>query len=188
MKQKHPDIDIDVADRDTLLNNIKHIRAWGEKDGIHKVGIYAQNIPYNPRLDTSYLDFSKEAPKYGYFKFDILNNSIYEKVRDDDHLQEMMKEPDWSWFEDRKTLMGLSQLSNHVKLVKDMKPTSVMQLAMVLAMIRPAKKNLVGLSWEEIEKEIWVKPYNGQYYYQMAHAVSYSMSIVVQVNIMKENE
>ena len=35
---------------------------------------------------------------------------------------------------------------------------------MILAMIRPGKRHLVGKSWEEIEKEVWIKGDNDTYF------------------------
>ena len=65
------------------------------------------------------------------------------------------------------------------------KPTSVEQLAMILAIIRPGKKYLVGKSWDEIAKEVWEKPTEG-YYFKHSHAVAYAVAIVVQMNLICE--
>jgi predicted acetyltransferase len=69
-----------------------------------------------------------------------------------------------------------------------MKPTSVEKLAAVLAVIRPAKRYLLDKSWEEVMKEVWIKPDGDEYYFKKAHAHAYALAIVLQLNMMvKEN-
>ena len=179
------DIDVDVADRDSLLRHIKHIRAYGNKDGVHKVGIYIQDIPYNPILDASVVDF-KDAGELGFFKFDILNNSIYEGIEDEDHLDRLTADPVWSWFEDKELVKQLAHVHDYSDMVATMKPQSVEQLAMVLALIRPAKNYLIGRTWEQIEIDIWSKPADGGYYFKKAHAIAFAVSIIVQLNRINE--
>jgi hypothetical protein len=67
-----------------------------------------------------------------------------------------------------------------------MKPTSILQLAAVLAMIRPAKRHLIGESWTTVMETIWTKPEDGEYYFKKAHAVAYAMAVVVQMNLICE--
>lgn len=187
MKIAHTDIDIDVANRDALLQYVKHTRAYGEKDGVHKVGIYAQGIPYNPKLDAAAVEF-KEAEEYGFFKFDIINNSVYDNVKDDAHLERAMREPDWSLLEDKQIVEQLVHIHDYASLVGTMKPSTVEELAMVLALIRPAKNYLIGKSWGDIRADIWVKPVDGGYYFKKAHAIAFAVSIVVQLNILVHND
>jgi len=52
--------------------------------------------------------------------------------------------------------------------------------------IRPAKRHLLGKSWEDILKEVWTKPTTDEYYFKKAHAVAYAMAIVVQMNLICE--
>jgi hypothetical protein len=68
-----------------------------------------------------------------------------------------------------------------------MKPGSIEQLAAVLAMIRPAKRYLIGKDWTTVMTEIWTKPENDEYYFKKAHAVAYAAAIVVQMNLICEN-
>jgi DNA polymerase III alpha subunit len=67
-----------------------------------------------------------------------------------------------------------------------MKPNSIEKLAAILAMIRPAKKHLVGKSWEEVMTEVWVKPTNDDYYFKKSHAIAYATAVVVQMNLICE--
>jgi hypothetical protein len=67
-----------------------------------------------------------------------------------------------------------------------MKPTSILQLAAVLAMIRPAKRHLIGTDWTTVMMTIWTKPEDGEYYFKKAHAIAYAMAIAVQMNLICE--
>jgi len=53
-------------------------------------------------------------------------------------------------------------------------------------MIRPAKRNLIGMDWTTVMTTIWTKPEDGEYYFKKAHAVAYAMAIVVQMNLICE--
>jgi hypothetical protein len=66
------------------------------------------------------------------------------------------------------------------------KPTTVEQLAMILAIIRPGKKHLMGKPFDEIEKTVWVKPTGDEYYFKKAHAIAFATAIVVQLNRLVE--
>jgi hypothetical protein len=67
-----------------------------------------------------------------------------------------------------------------------MKPTSIEELAMVLAVIRPAKRHLIGLDWVEVKKEVWQRPAGNEYYFKKSHAHAYAAAIVVQMNLICE--
>ena len=67
-----------------------------------------------------------------------------------------------------------------------MVPQSIEQLAAVLAMIRPAKRYLIGKDWNTVMGEVWLKPENDEYYFKKAHAVAYAVAIVVQMNLICE--
>jgi hypothetical protein len=185
-----PDIDIDFADRTQVLNLIKHVPAAITDNGSfkkHNTGVYCQPIPYNPLTNTANLDY-KKAEERGYFKIDFLNVSVYKDVKDEDHLLELMnKEPLWNLLLEDEFVNLLFHLNGHGDVLRKTCPTSVEQLAAVLAMIRPAKRYLIGSDWETITKEVWTKPTTEEYFFKKAHAVAYAMAIIVQMNLICEN-
>jgi DNA polymerase III alpha subunit len=67
-----------------------------------------------------------------------------------------------------------------------MKPQSIEQLAAVLAIIRPAKRHLLGKKWDTVMKEVWLKPTDDSYYFKKAHAIAYAHAIVVHMNLICE--
>ena len=182
-----PDIDIDFADRDIILNKIQHRVAKLDTGKKHNTGVYATEIPHNPIDNLSTIEH-KTAEERGYFKLDFLNVSIYKDVKDEAHLQELMeREPIWELLEHKDFVEKVFHLNGHDGLLKQLKPTSVDQLAATLAIIRPAKRHLANETWQTIMKEVWTKPTNGEYYFKKAHAVSYAMACVVHMNLICED-
>ena len=181
-----PDIDIDFADRDVVLEKIKHRVARLDTGKKHNTGVYVTECPHNPIDNLSTIDY-KTAENRGYFKLDFLNVSIYKDVKDEAHLKELMeKEPLWELLEQKDFVDLVFHLSGHDSLLKQLKPTSVSQLAATLAIIRPAKRHLANKDWQTIMKEVWIKPTNGEYYFKKAHAMSYAMACVVHMNLLCE--
>lgn len=189
MMHKNPDIDIDFADRSKALEKFKYITASINDNSTfkkHNTGVYCTSVPYNPLTGLSTIDY-KEAEERGYFKIDLLNVSVYEGVKDRAHLKQLMEtEPLWDLLEQDDFTNLLFHVNGHGYLMRQMKPSSIEELAMCLALIRPAKKHLLGKTWTEIGAEIWTKPENGDYYFKKAHAVAYAHVIVVQMNLICE--
>ena len=180
------DIDIDFADRDVILSQLKHRVAKLDSGKKHNTGVYVTEIPHNPVDNLSTIEH-KAAEQRGYFKLDFLNVSIYKDVKSNQHLQQLMEqEPLWELLQHEEFVDQLFHLNGHTDVLKKTCPTSVEQLAAVLAMIRPAKRHLVGESWDTVMKEVWLKPENDAYYFKKAHAVSYAMAVVVHMNLLCE--
>lgn len=181
------DVDIDVADRDEILSGLRHVDASIIKDvkRKHNVGVYFQSIPYNPLDNLSNIDY-KEAEEMGYQKIDILNNSIYENVKSEEHLEQLVNtEPTWELFEHKAIVEKLFHIGNYASLVTRLKPKNVEELAMILAIIRPAKAHLQKENWDRIKQEVWKNVDEG-YAFKRSHSYSYSVAIVVQLNLMLE--
>jgi len=182
-----PDIDIDFGDRDILLSHIQHRVAKLDSGKKHNTGVYATEIPHNPVDKLSTIEH-KAADDRGYFKLDFLNVSIYKDVKNEQHLTELMERtPLWQLLEHKDFVDKVFHLSGHDKLLQQLKPTSVEQLAATLAIIRPAKRHLANQSWDEISKEVWIKPTNGDYFFEKAHAFAYAMSVIVHMNLICES-
>lgn len=186
---KIPDIDIDMNTRDCILQAIDHIPASIIKnDQIekHKVGVYFQNIPTEEVSGYSSLDY-KHAEELGYFKIDFLNNNIYTEVKNEKHLDDLLgMEPVWELLDNKEICDSLVHINGHYDIVKRIKPQSIEDLAIVLALIRPAKRHLVSKDINFIKKNVWVKPTDGSYYFSRAHSIAYASSIVVQMNLLLE--
>ena len=181
-----PDIDIDFADRTKILEKLKHRVAKLGTGKKHNTGIYATEIPHNPIDLLSTIDHDT-AEDRGYFKLDFLNVSIYTEVENEAHLNALMeKEPLWQLLEHEDFSEKVFHLNGHSELLKVLKPSSVLELAATVAIIRPAKRHLANKTWKEIHEQVWIKPTDGAYYFKKAHAVAYAHAIVVHMNLLCE--
>jgi hypothetical protein len=181
------DIDIDFADRSEILRHIKHIPAAMRKVNPirkHATGVYVSDIPYDALNDMANLDY-KEAEDRGYVKLDLLNVHVYEQVRDEQHLVELMQDPDWSKLNDKAFVEKLIHLSNHYNIIQKMPEpvNSIPRLAMLLAVIRPAKKHLIGRTWREVGLTVWDKADDG-YGFKRSHSCAYAHLVVVHMNLL----
>jgi|TARA_Y100000034_G_scaffold48610_2_gene60043 hypothetical protein len=182
------DIDIDLKNRDDVLNRLKHIPASIITDTVkkHNTGVYFHDMPHDPSTNLSTINY-KEAEDLGYFKIDLLNVNIYEHVKDEAHLNRLLERiPDWTLLLHKEIVQQLFHIHDHYDIVSQIKPRSVEQLAMVLAIIRPAKRYLLGQPWIVIEEQVWQKPQDGSYYFKKSHAISYAYAITVQLNSLCE--
>jgi DNA polymerase III alpha subunit len=185
-----PDIDIDFSDRKKVLDIVQHIPAAIKDNGTfkkHNTGVYCHSIPYNPITDTASIDY-KSAEDRGYFKIDFLNVGIYKDVKSEQHLEQLLnREPLWDLLLEDEFTNNLFHVNGHGAILRQMKPKSILELAAVLAMIRPAKRYLIGKDWATVNAEVWVKPSSDEYFFKKAHAVAYAAAVVVQMNLMCEN-
>jgi DNA polymerase III alpha subunit len=184
-----PDIDIDFIDRENALSHFKHIRARREDDGKilkHNTGVYMHEVPFDPVNNLCSVEYDK-AEDQGLFKLDFLNVSLYQGIRDEKHLIELMeREPLWELLEQEDFTNLLFHVNGHGRILQKLKPASVEQLAAVLAMIRPAKRHLIDQTWPDIMTEVWKKPEGDEYFFKKSHATAYAVAVVVQMNLICE--
>jgi DNA polymerase III alpha subunit len=184
-----PDIDIDFVDRQEALDCFKHITASREDDDKlvkHNTGVYFHEVPVHAPTNLCAVSY-KEAEEQGYFKVDFLNINLYDGIKNEEHLVELMnKEPLWSLLEQKEFVDMLFHVNGHDDILKQMKPDSVEKLAAVLAVIRPAKRHLIGKHWDTVLESVWKKPNDDSYYFKKSHATAYAMAIVVQMNLICE--
>ena len=169
-----------------LLSQLKHRVAKLDTGKKHNTGVYETEVPHNPVDNISTIEH-KTAEDRGYFKLDFLNVSIYKDIESEAHLTELMERtPIWQLLEHADFSDKVFHLNGHNELLRQLKPSSVEQLAATLAIIRPAKRHLASESWETIMKEVWTKPTNGEYFFKKAHAMSYAFAVVVHMNLLCE--
>jgi len=178
------DVDIDFANREQALGLVNHIPAMildGDKQRKHNTGVYFHHVPSNPFTGLATLDY-KQAEQKGWFKIDLLNVGIYSQFTSNEQIDELLlQDPQWELLEHKEIIEQLFHIHNHADTVIRMKPRSVEQLAMVLAVIRPGKKHLIGQSWDKIAADVWTKT-DDVYSFKRSHAIGYAMAIVLQMN------
>ena len=190
MKITVGDIDIDVADRIAVLDRIQHVAASIKKIDQswtkHNTGIYVTDIPSHPVTGISTIDY-QEAEQRGYIKIDILNNSVYSLIENRQQLIELSKkEPDWRRLKNKEFFEKIVHIGNHYNLYQNLNETitRLEHMAMFLALIRPAKRHLVGRPWDEISKTVWEKSLDGSYGFKKSHAFSYALLVSVHMNLL----
>lgn len=183
-----PDIDIDFADSKKAFSIIPHVKASQVQANElvqHNSGIYLNNIPVDTKTGLSAIPY-KEAEKRGFFKIDFLSLTLYKNVRDEEHLDMLLdREPMWELLEDEVIVSELFQIKGHFDIVSKIKPKSIEDLALIMALIRPGKKYLINKEMSYIQEHIWDKDKNG-FSFKKSHAISYAMVLVVQMNLMLE--
>jgi len=148
------DVDIDVDPRFKPASIFKTWpRAAVLKDGkltAHPCGVYPQRIAVDPLTGLAAIPYD-QAEDIGYLKVDFLHLNVYQHFKNRAEIEELLKkDPDWSLVRVPSVQAKLFQLAKQGDLLNDLKPTSIEELADVMALIRPGKRNLLGLYKKEI--------------------------------------
>ena len=185
------DIDIDFGNRDQALKLLAHTPASILRDGRlirHNTGIYVTQIPQDPFTGQASLDYNI-AEDLGYTKLDFLNVSLYTQIKSEQHLTELMKQdPAWDRLYDQEFCSQLIHIGNHYDTLIRMPEAvnSIPRMAMFLAIIRPAKRHLIGRPWAEVAETIWDKPTDGSYGFKKSHGVAYAHLVAVNMNLLTD--
>jgi hypothetical protein len=116
--------------------------------------------------------------------------SVYGQVNSPEHLDLLMSmEPAWDRLYDPEFCSQLTHIGNHYDTLIQMPEAvnSIPRLAMFLAVIRPAKRHLIGLPWAKVAETVWEKSTDGSYGFKKSHSVSYAHLVVVHMNLLSEN-
>lgn len=185
------DIDIDSANRDQILKLISNVSASIHRNGSvvkHNTGVYVTDIPSDPVTGLCTIDYNS-AEDMGYIKLDLLNVSLYERIKNSQHLDRLMHtEPNWNMLNNPDFVERIIHINNHYSTLQKMPEpvNSIPRMAMFLSVMRPAKRHLIGLPWKEVAKTVWIKPSDGSYYFKHAHAISYAVLVAVNMNLELE--
>jgi len=185
------DIDIDFADRNQILELIKHVPARQIVDGQvrrHNSGVYVTDIPCDPINQCAVIDY-ESAEARGYFKIDFLNMSVYQLIKNPEHYQQMLdQEPDWSrLWKEPKWASQLVHVGNYTDLLNTMRPDSVPRMAAFISIIRPGKAHLQQRPWTEVFAGVWDGDASRGFVFKKSHAVSYSMLVRLHMNLLSQD-
>lgn len=182
------DIDIDFADRDHILNLIRHTPARQVTNGQvrrHNSGVYVTDVPQDPVHGCAAIDY-ESAEHLGYFKIDFLNMTVYQLIRSPEHYQEMLaQEPPWSrlWL-DTDWAKQLVHVGNYTDLLASMRPDSVPRLAAFISIIRPGKAHLQDQPWDRVFESVWDGDDSRGYIFKKSHAISYARLVALHMNLI----
>lgn len=196
MKYNIADLDVDTSSttREDILNKLKHIPASKINSmGVfpHNVGVYFCDIPTDKITGLASIDYKNAEEDYGFFKIDLLHNTIYDKFSTRKDIEDSInKEPNWNLLKNPLIVKGLPHINNYSEMLLGLPDiTSVEELAMFIALIRPGKKYLIDdvkkNGWKSIEDRIWLKEDNG-FQFKKSHSIAYALSIVSCLNTLEK--
>jgi DNA polymerase III alpha subunit len=188
------DIDIDLRSDfklERVFSNAVPASTVEDKDGVkelkrHIVGAYFQTIPKDPISGLAAIPY-EEAEELGYLKIDFLNLSLLQHFESKDEVHYFSrKEPNWKLLEDREFVEKLFHVSKHYDMVNKVKPTSILELADILALIRPGKTILLDKYLKNkklVRKELYTKRQVSDL--RKSHALAYAVNIVINMNLLE---
>jgi len=182
------DIDIDLADREQLLQLIQTTPARQMHQGQvrrHNSGVYVTDIPYDPINQCAAIDY-EQAEDLGYFKIDLLNMTVYQLVQDPEHYEQMLsQEPAWSrLWTDTAWATQLVHIGNYTDLLQSMKPDSIPRMAAFISVIRPGKAHLQNRPWAEVFESVWDGDDSKGFVFKHAHAIGYAALVALHMNLL----
>jgi DNA polymerase III alpha subunit len=149
------------------------------------VGVYFQNIAKDPLTSFAAIPYD-QAQDQGYFKIDFLNIGVLSQFESKEQMNELLeKEPNWKLLEEREVVEKLWHLSNQFEIVYAVKPKSIVELADVVAMIRPNKSKLLNKylhNKKDARKELYTIREGSDM--KKSHAVAYALLIVIQLHLI----
>jgi hypothetical protein len=184
------DIDLDFADRTQLLSLIEVMSARQITQGKvrkHTSGIYPTDIPYDPINQCAAIDYETAANR-GYFKIDLLNVSVYQLIKSQQHYDNLLaKDPPWSrLWSDPEWAKQVIHIGNYTDLLSKMKPDTVPRMAAFIAIIRPGKSHLQNCSWSEVFQSVWDGDSSKGFIFKKSHSISYATLVALHMNILSE--
>jgi hypothetical protein len=184
------DIDIDFADRESILKLIDSVPARQLHQGQvrrHNSGVYVTDIPYDPVNQCAAIDY-ETAEQRGYFKIDFLNMTVYNLIKSPEHYELMMaQEPPWSrLWTDSAWASQLAHVGNYTGLLATMQPDSIPRMAAFISIIRPGKAHLQNRPWDQVFASVWDGDDSRGYTFKKAHAVSYAALVALHMNLLNQ--
>lgn len=182
------DIDIDFANRESVLTLIQHIPARLGNGRKHNSGVYVTDIPVDPLAKCAAIDH-EDAEQRGYFKLDFLNMSVYNLIQSPAHYEIMLNTtPPWQrLWTDSSWAAQLVHVGNYTDLLKIMKPDSIPRMAAFISIIRPGKAHLQNRPWAEVFASVWDGDESHGYTFKKSHAVSYAALVALHMNLLNQS-
>jgi hypothetical protein len=185
------DIDIELADREKLLAVIRATPARQmhlDQVRKHNSGIYVTDMPWDPVNKCAAIDY-ETAEKYGYFKIDLLNMTVYQLIQSPKHYEQMLAlEPPWSklWTDSNWT-QQLAHVGNYTELLQIMRPDSIPRMAAFISIIRPGKAHLQNKDWNEVFASVWDGDNSRGFVFKKSHAISYAALVALHMNLLNQS-
>lgn len=159
----------------------------------HPCGQYFQKMAIDQITGLAAIPY-EEAKLFKYFKIDFLHLSVLDPIRSKEEIRNLInKEPDWTLLKDEENVKKLFHINRQYELLSKVNPHSVNDLSAILALMRPSKRYLINryinMNYEKrylLDKELYEKPKNGEIWFKRAHAIAYSLTIVLQLHLISQ--
>jgi hypothetical protein len=186
------DIDIDTQSSFNPLDIFPEaVRASLYKDkklNPHPCGVYFQTVPKDPITGLSAVPY-ETAEDLDCFKIDFLHLHVYDHFTSSEEIRELIKhDPDWGLLKIPSVVLKLFQLSKHFDIIDQIKPSSVLEVADCLALIRPQKRFMLKYYLQDpsnARRDLYRQDADSGYAFKKAHAVAYALVIVLQLHLIK---
>lgn len=154
----------------------------------HPCGAYFQTLPKDPITNLAAITYER-AEELGALKIDFLNLTALLPFNNREEMLELLEvEPDWTLLRIPSVVDKLFQVKAQFEILNKIKPTSILELADCLALIRPQKRYLLEKYLQDKvrwRKDLYSAGGGEGYGFKKAHAISYAMIIVLQLHLSK---
>lgn len=153
----------------------------------HPCGVYPQFMAKDPISRLAAIPYNV-AEELGFLKLDFLHLNVYSHFQSRKEIEELVAiDPDWNLLLIPSVVEKLFQISKHIDILQKVRPNNIEDLSDVLALIRPGKKELLGLYMKDklgTRRMLYAKNANGEYAFKKSHAIAYSLVIVLQLHLV----
>jgi hypothetical protein len=181
------DVDIDFADRQHIMDLIQCTPARQNAEGRkHNSGVYVTPIPVDAPNGCASIDYHY-AEQRGYFKLDLLNQSVYTLIQDQAHYDRMLNnKPEWHRLQDKSFCERVVHIGNYHDLQVAMQPNSIARMAAFISIRRPGKAHLQHKPWADVFETVWDGDDSAGFVFKKSHAVSYARLVALHINLLCE--
>lgn len=179
------DIDIDTqtkTDRSIFGTRAMIYNKDQQKIMPHPSGIYLEVVPIDGITGFAAFDY-EYGNDAGFQKVDILHNTSYDQFASKAELIDILSQADdfdWGILSKESNVKQLPHIANHFDLIQQVNPKSVDDLADVLALIRPGKRDLLQTYLKhkkQARRQLFLRSPDGMIF-KKSHAISYALMIV----------
>lgn len=188
------DIDIDISPKTSIdkifgKGIVKASRIENDEMKPHPVGYYFQKVPIDKETNLCAIPYD-QAEDEGFFKMDFINNNALSLFESKDQMNNLLKkEPNWSLLMDKDVVDRLFHLAGHYDIVSMVKPKNVLEIADILALIRPGKYKILDKYLKNkklARKELYT--IREKSHMKKSHAVAYALLIKLQLHLCEQGK
>jgi DNA polymerase III alpha subunit len=152
----------------------------------HNAGVYFQKITTDGVTGLSAIPYNK-AEDEGFIKIDMLHLSYLNYFNNKDELRKLLQtEPNWDVLKRKENVKKCFQIGNHYDTVKRVNPSSIQDLADIIALIRPIKIRLLDKyikDKQSVANLLYKKTDKSDI--RKSHAIPYAMIIATQLHLIE---